>query len=148
MGAPPSHAPLAGAMPQTPRFCSGIESLMSNKPVYKIKNKSKKHKNSIQVRSGFHLENLAKSYTNRYNSNISENTHFSHNTPLSEIVLECSIYPIETIKIRFVSSLNFTSKNWLGPIKIKCNISKSIHFCNGLPAIKQAQNGPFISQKA
>ena len=47
MGALPPHAPLAGAAPQTPRFCSGIESLMGNKPVYKIKNKSKKHKNSI-----------------------------------------------------------------------------------------------------
>jgi len=33
--------------PQTLRFCSGIKGLMSNKPVYKIKNKSKKHKNSI-----------------------------------------------------------------------------------------------------
>ena len=71
-GAPPPHTPLDGAAPQTPRFFSGIESLLGNKPVYKIKNKSKKHKNSIEWRSGFHLENLAKSYK----SNISENTHF------------------------------------------------------------------------
>ena len=33
------HTPQAGAEPQTPRFCSGIESLMGNKPVYKIKEK-------------------------------------------------------------------------------------------------------------
>ena len=46
-GAPPPHTPLAGAAPQTPRFCIDIESLMGNKPVYKIKNKSKKHKNPI-----------------------------------------------------------------------------------------------------
>ena len=32
---------------QTPHFCSDTESLMGNKPVYKIKNRSKKHKNSI-----------------------------------------------------------------------------------------------------
>ena len=45
-GSAPTY-PLAGAAPQTPRFCSGIESLMGNKPVYKIKNKSKKHDNSF-----------------------------------------------------------------------------------------------------
>jgi len=70
------HTPLGRAAPQTPRFCSGIDSLMGIKPVYKIKNKSKKHKNSVQVRSEFHLEKLAKSYTKIYESNISENTHF------------------------------------------------------------------------
>ena len=69
-------------------------------------------------------------------------------TPLNKIVLEWSIYPTETVKIRFGSSLNFTSKNWLSPIINKCNISKSIHFCNGLPYIKQSQNGPSIPQKA
>ena len=36
-GAPHPHTPLAGAAPQTPRFCGDIESLMGNKPVYKIK---------------------------------------------------------------------------------------------------------------
>ena len=35
-GAQLPHAPLAGAAPQTPRFCSGIESLMGNQTVYKI----------------------------------------------------------------------------------------------------------------
>ena len=75
---PPPHAPLAGAAPQTPRFCNGIENLTGNKPVYKDKKKiEKKHKNSIYVRSGFHLEKLAKSYTNINMSNISENTHFT-----------------------------------------------------------------------
>ena len=76
MGGSASHTPLAGAAPQTPRFCSGIANLMGNKPVYKIKNKSKKHKNSIYARSGFHLEKMAKFYTNRYKSNISENADF------------------------------------------------------------------------
>ena len=71
------HTRLAGATPLIPRFCSGIESLTGNKLVYKNKNKSKKHKNSIQLMSGFHLENLAKSSTNIYKSNISEKkTHF------------------------------------------------------------------------
>ena len=41
------HTPLAGAAPHTLCFCSGIENLMGNKPVYKYKNKSKNHKNSI-----------------------------------------------------------------------------------------------------
>ena len=94
------------------------------------------------MRSGFHHEKLAKSYTNIYKSNISENAHlpefhlnillslkndkkvrylrkdtFLHNTPLNKKILEWAIYPIETVKIRFGSSLNFTSKNWLSPMK-------------------------------
>ena len=48
-GAP--QAPLAGAAPQTQHFCSDIESLMGNKPVYKIKNKSKKDSQAIQYTS-------------------------------------------------------------------------------------------------
>ena len=35
---------------------------------------------------------------------------FYHGAPVSKKVLEGSIYPIETIKIRFGSGLNFTSK--------------------------------------
>ena len=31
-------------------------------------------------------------------------------TPLNKTVLECSIYPLETIKIRFGNGLDFTSK--------------------------------------
>ena len=38
-GLRPPIPPLAGAAPQNPRFCSGIECLMGYKPVYKIKNK-------------------------------------------------------------------------------------------------------------
>ena len=58
MGALPPHAPLAGAAPQTPRFCSGIESLMGNKPVYKIKTKSKQDAEGIQNMCGVSLIGL------------------------------------------------------------------------------------------
>ena len=63
--------------------------------------------------SGFHLEKFAKSFAHRCKSNISEHTHFyiihpsikqSYNGPFT-------VYPIETIKILFGSSLSFTSKN-------------------------------------
>ena len=53
---------------------------------------------------------------------------FLNNTPINKIVLEWSIYYIETIKNRFGSSLNFTSKNCLSPILNKCNISKVLIF--------------------
>jgi len=35
---------------------------------------------------------------------------FLHSTPFNKKVLEWSIYPVETIKIRFESGLNFTLK--------------------------------------
>ena len=46
---------------------------------------------------------------------------FSHSIPVNKIVLESSIYRIETIKIRFGSGMDFTSKNWLSPTKTQKN---------------------------
>ena len=40
-----------------------------------------------------------------------------YSTPLIENVLKWAIFPIETIKIRFGSSLDFTSENWVSPKK-------------------------------
>ena len=45
-----------------------------------------------------------------------------HRLPLNKIVLEWSIYPIATIKISFGSGLDFTSKVWTSPKKLKKSI--------------------------
>ena len=95
----------------------------------------KKHKKSTWVRSEFHLKKLAKSYTNRNKTNISENTHFCIVHTLINNLRMVHL-PHRNYKNLIGSSLNFTSKNWLSPIINKCDISKSIHFCNGLPSIK------------
>ena len=77
--------------------------------------------------SGFHLEKLIMSYTNRYKTNISENTHFDIK-PLNKIVSEWSIYPIETVKIWFGSGLNFSSKFYeVSQNDKKSAISQKVH---------------------
>ena len=71
----------------------------------------RKHKNLNWAWSRFHLKNQL-SPTESLISEISQKKKdFWHSTRLSEIVLEQSIYPIETIKIRFGSGLHFTSEN-------------------------------------
>ena len=57
--------------------------------------------------SGIHLQKLGKSYKTIKKVRYLKKYTFLHSTPLDKIVLEWSIYPIETIKIRFVSGLDF-----------------------------------------
>ena len=68
------------------------------------------HKNSILKWSEFHLKKLAKSYEKHKKLRYLKKCTFLYSTSLNKIVSEWSIYPIETIKIRFGSGLDFTSK--------------------------------------
>ena len=88
-----------------------MHSISVNKSLRTYHLQHRKHKKSLWVRSGFHLEKSAKSYTNRNKSNISKKYTFLPSTPLNKIVSEWSIYHIETIKIILGGGLNFTSKN-------------------------------------
>ena len=40
-----------------------------------------------------------------------------HGAPASKKILEYVIFPIETIKTQFGQGPDFTSKNWLSPLK-------------------------------
>ena len=99
------------------------------------------YKNSIWKYSQFHLEKLGKSHRTIYRCNNSKRINFC-NVLHTIKVLEWSIYPIESIKIRFGSGLDLTSKicclkNTKNPIKTEKNQSfkKSFSVFLSIPQI-------------
>ena len=60
-----------------------------------------------------------------------------HSTPFIKIVLEWTVYPIETVINQIEWCLEFTSKKWLSPTKRqkKCYISENTYFCTAYPIL-------------
>ena len=76
----------------------------------------KRHEISIWERPGFHLQKVVfKSCKTINKCNISKKYKILHSTPLSKLVFEKVIYPMETIKVRLGQGLDLTSKSWLCP---------------------------------
>ena len=68
------------------------------------------YEHSIWERSGFYLQNLSKTYKTIKKCDVSKKVHFVNGAPVIKIILEYAVHPIDTIKVRFGRSLDFTSK--------------------------------------